>query len=114
MRTVWRTVEVPDAQCQTSLAHVPRPGGAYLVQYEFFGHGQCTARCFRQLTFPDGRFQLIPCGGDEPPTVGSPIGGDATPPSAAPPPFEQAGAAPPPPPRSSGGEGPGSALAPSP
>lgn len=66
-RMVYRNVQVPDGRCAMGVFHLPREGAAYLVQYEYFGHGRCTARCYRQVPLPGGQFQLAECGPLEPP-----------------------------------------------
>jgi hypothetical protein len=73
-RQVWRTQRVDDARCASAVSHTPLAGGAYLVQFDFYGHARCTAQCFRQLSLPDGQFRLVPCGPGEPPVeVAGPI-----------------------------------------
>jgi hypothetical protein len=63
MRTVTR--RVVDASCRGSALHVPAPGAAYLVQYDFFAHERCTVRCMRQHPMPNGEFRLVACGAGE-------------------------------------------------
>ncbi|MEQ8455991.1 MAG: hypothetical protein RLO52_35575 [Sandaracinaceae bacterium] len=71
-RTAYYTAHVTDAACQGVVQHEPLAGAAYLLQYEFYDHGHCTASCFRQLSSPSGEFQLIPCGPNEPPAYATP------------------------------------------
>lgn len=65
-RTDYITERVVDAACGQLGAHVPLPGAAYIIQYDFFAHGRCTMRCLRQLPAPGGSFTLVPCGRGEP------------------------------------------------
>ena len=102
----WETVaeRIVDAACDASSMHLPQVGGAYILQYDYYGHGQCTAQCLRQIPAPDGvSFRLMPCGASEPPGIVGPMpplpaltsGGEAPPlPRSAPPPSWPA--APPP------------------
>lgn len=60
-RTVTRTVMVSDGSCRTALAQYPQGQGVYLLQYDFFAHGHCTLRCFRQSPAPDGTAVNGPC-----------------------------------------------------
>lgn len=98
----WETVRdrIVDAACAAQVVHTPIAGGVYLVQYDFYAHGQCTAQCLRQLTQPDGTFRLIPCGAGEPPTAPLTSGGEAyalpPPPGAVPQPTQPLPAQPPP------------------
>ena len=68
-RMVTDRVHVTDAACESTVPHVPIAGAIYLVQFDFYGHGSCAARCFRQLDGPGGEFELLPCGPGEPPAV---------------------------------------------
>lgn len=111
-RQVWTTQRIDDATCASIVAHTPLAGGAYLVQFDFYGHGQCQAQCFRQVSLPYGEFRLVPCGASEPPVeVAGPV--DAmTPapwwrPAAATEPAPSGPVAPPP---TSGGDEPSDAL----
>ncbi len=69
-RTVVYQARVPDATCQARVQHDAVVGDAYLIQYDFMGHGQCTAQCLQQLPQPDGQFRLVRCGAG--PAVASP------------------------------------------
>jgi len=112
----WETVavRVVDAACEASALQRPQVGGAYILQYDYYGNGQCTAQCLRQIPAPDGiSFRLMPCGAGEPPGIVGPppplppmtSGGEAPPspppqqPSAPPPswPADPPPAVPPPP-----------------
>jgi hypothetical protein len=79
-RTVPRTVtdhhHVTDAACETGLSHAPLAGAVYVIQYDFYGAGACSASCYRQLDLPGGDFQLLPCGPAEAP-VEPTAGGEA-------------------------------------
>jgi hypothetical protein len=61
--TKYRTVteRISDGACQASLQHVPEVGGMYLLQYDFYGGGQCSMKCFRQKPAENGEFELSPC-----------------------------------------------------
>jgi hypothetical protein len=65
------TVPVYDASCGAVVAHLPRAGSVYLLQYDFFGHAQCSLQCLEQVPQPDGSFQTKACEGipAPPPTV---------------------------------------------
>ncbi len=63
MRTV--PIHIDHGTCEQRVAHTPQVGGNYILQYEYQGPGQCTIECVRQMTLPNGQFQMIPCGDDE-------------------------------------------------
>jgi hypothetical protein len=52
---------VTDASCEAKAEHAVRPNEIYLVQYDFYGDGQCRARCYIQVEAADGQFRLTPC-----------------------------------------------------
>jgi hypothetical protein len=82
-RWVTETVPVVDGACDTGLMLSPEPGASYVLQYDFFAHARCAARCFRQVPTGPGTFDLLPCGARLP---NSSSGGEvpAPPPPAAP------------------------------
>ncbi|MCC6875689.1 MAG: hypothetical protein IT378_15385 [Sandaracinaceae bacterium] len=61
----WVTVTVTDGLCDAQGGIEPRVGASYLLHYDFYGHGNCNVRCFRQLYEPSGSFRLVPCGSPE-------------------------------------------------
>lgn len=62
-RTRWvtQTQRVVDGSCRSGFALAAQVGATYLVQYDFYAHGQCAARCFEQRPAPDGQFTMQPC-----------------------------------------------------
>jgi hypothetical protein len=77
-RWVTETVPIVDGACDTGAMLDPVPGESYVLQYEFISHGQCEARCFRQMRRGSSTPDLVPCGravpssGGETPITGSP------------------------------------------
>lgn len=61
----WRTVydhrTIPDGECVSQARFTPEAGALYLIQYDFYGHGQCRFQCMRQYPTGGGEFQLSPC-----------------------------------------------------
>lgn len=56
-----QSVRVPDGTCAAAFVLQATAGRRYLVQYDFYAHEQCRARCFsREGTA--GVLQLVPCG----------------------------------------------------
>ncbi len=66
-RYVTRTEQEVDGRCSVGFSLNPRVGAMYLLQYDFYAHGQCAARCFEQRPHPDGTFALTPCPNAPPP-----------------------------------------------
>lgn len=60
-RTEWVTVTVVDAACQRDVPLTPRVGVEYLIQYDFYSHGECSAKCMVQTPNSEGSFDLSPC-----------------------------------------------------
>lgn len=58
-RTV--TDHITDAACGAVMSHAPAAGMIYLLQYDFTGTGQCSAKCLEQKMAEDGTFTLEPC-----------------------------------------------------
>jgi hypothetical protein len=65
MVTVPVTTRVTDAHCAQAAGLGPQRDAVYLLQYDYYGHGQCTLACMRQWPQPDGTFRNGPC--DPPP-----------------------------------------------
>ena len=53
--------QVIDAACDAKLEHVARRDAVYVVQYDFYANGQCTARCYQQRETGQGTFELARC-----------------------------------------------------
>lgn len=70
-RLVTVVDHITDGACSQALAHTPIAGAVYLLQYDYYGPGHCSAQCLRQLRAPDGSFRLVPCGAGEPPPESS-------------------------------------------
>lgn len=60
-RQRWEAVQVPDGSCSAGFVLQATHGRRYLLQYDFYAHDQCRARCFSQQG-TDGAVQLVPCG----------------------------------------------------
>ncbi len=64
--TKTRTVQqkVVDGACSAQLEHLPAVGDVQLVQFEFLGPGECSAKCFTQKpNEEEGGFTMEPCAG---------------------------------------------------
>ncbi len=60
-RTVYRTVRVTDALCERQAPMDFPPQSVFFVEYDFYGHGQCSTRCMLQTPDANGGFSFTPC-----------------------------------------------------
>jgi len=60
-RTVTHTHTVVDGACKAGVSFTPVQNQIYVLQYDFFGHGNCSLKCFEQHHRGDGEFDLRPC-----------------------------------------------------
>lgn len=61
-RTVMRNEEVADGSCGVELQQQPSAGSTYLLQYEYYESGRCTASCFEQVSSTQNEgFDMVPC-----------------------------------------------------
>lgn len=58
---VTEAVRVVDDECGRSTSFAPRPGGVYLLQFDYLGENDCKLACFEQVPQRDGTFELSPC-----------------------------------------------------
>jgi len=56
-----RTTTVTDGRCEAHLQLTPQAAERYVVQYDYYGHGACRARCFVRSPGVGGHFSLRPC-----------------------------------------------------
>jgi hypothetical protein len=59
-RTVTKTVDVVDGQCERAVALAPVAGQVYLLQYTYHGSSQCHLTCFEQSS-SGGAIRQTPC-----------------------------------------------------
>ncbi len=62
-RTVPQTSTVVDGACARSGPLGIGAGDELILRYDYFGHEQCSVRCYRQVPGPGGTFAMQPCGG---------------------------------------------------
>jgi hypothetical protein len=63
-RWVTRRRSVLDDSCSAELRGWFAAGAVYLLQYTYFGEGQCSALCLQQIPDPAGRDPAtVPCSG---------------------------------------------------
>ncbi len=61
-RSVYRTVEVSDGSCASSVWISPRVGGEYLLNYDYAENTVCHLACFEQIrTGAPGTFETKRC-----------------------------------------------------